>query len=165
MSVTLRKEEAGDEKAISSLTKAAFLNMPESDGSEPIIVERLRSENDLALSLVASDGGELVGHIAFSPVTISDGTQDWFGLGPVSVAPDSQNQGIGSQLIRKGIATMQERGACGIVLLGSDTYYPRFGFAHDPELIYPGPPPNYFQRLVLTGQPPKGTVRYAPAFG
>ena len=163
--ITLRPEQAGDEATIFAITEAAFRDMPFSDGDEPELVNTLRADRDLALSLVAEDGEGIVGHIAFSPVTISDGTKDWYGLGPVSVTPDLQRSGIGSKLIRRGIADMRALGAKGIILLGSDEYYPRFGFEHDPGLQYPGPPPEYFQRLVLDGPAPRGIVKYAPAFG
>jgi putative acetyltransferase len=114
---------------------------------------------------VAQDAGRIAGHIAFSPVTIADGSAHWFGLGPASVWPDLHGQGIGSALIRRGIADLQAQGAKGIVLLGSPDYYGRFGFEHDPALTYPGPPPEYFQRLVLAGPAPCGAVTYAHAFG
>ena len=98
-------------------------------------------------------------------MTISDGTPSWYGLGPVSVTPELQGEGIGSTLIRRGISELGATGAGGIVLLGDPAYYSRFGFAHDPALAYPGPPAEYFQRLVLAGSAPTGTVTYAPAFG
>ena len=162
----IREERAGDQSAIYALTKAAFAPMPFTDGDEQDLVDRLRADGDLTLSLVAESDGAIVGHIAFSPVRMSDGSRDWFGLGPVSVAPELQRSGIGSALIRRGIAMMEEvHGANGIILLGSNEYYPRFGFAHDPELTYPGPPPEYFQRLVLHGSAPKGVARFSPAFG
>ena len=161
----IREERAGDQSAIFALTKAAFAPMPFSDGDEPELIDHLRADGDLTLSLVAERDGVIVGHIAFSPVSISDGTRDWFGLGPVSVTPGLQRSGIGSALIRRGIAMMEEvHRANGIILLGSNEYYPRFGFEHDPELKYPGPPPEFFQRLVLQGAPPKGVVRYSKAF-
>ncbi len=162
--VTLRPEAPGDERPIYVLTTAAFLDMPFSDGDEQDLVDALRDHGDLTLSLVAEDSDGIVGHIAFSPVTISDGTSEWYGLGPVSVKPDLQRQGIGSMLIKRGIADLRERGARGIILLGSPEYYARFGFEHDPELQYPGPPAEYFQRLVLEGKAPSGIVRYARAF-
>ena len=139
--------------------------MEYSDGDEQHLVDRLRKDGDLTLSLVAEDATRIVGHIAFSPVTISDGTQDWYGLGPVSVWPELQRKGIGGALIRRGIADMRAMGARGIVLLGSNEYYPRFGFVHEPQLTYPGPPPEYFQCLAIDGDLPRGTVAYAPAFG
>ena len=166
MSITIRPERPGDERAIHALTEAAFRDMPHADGDEQDLVDRLRADGDLVLSLVATNMDEaIVGHIAFSPVTISDGTRDWFGLGPVSVIPSAQRGGIGAALVERGIADMRERGARGIVLLGDPNYYARFGFEHDPQLAYPGPPAEYFQRLVLTDDAPAGTVRYAPAFG
>ncbi|QPD00553.1 N-acetyltransferase [Qipengyuania soli] len=161
----IRPEQPGDEATIHALTEAAFRDMPFSDGDEQDLVDRLRADGDLTLSLVAEDAGKILGHIAFSPVSISDGSEDWFGLGPVSVCPELHGQGIGSLLIRRGIADLSDIGARGIVLLGSPEYYGRFGFGHDPLLAYPGPPPEYFQRLVLNGPPPAGVVTYAPAFG
>ncbi len=163
--ITIRPERAGDEAVIHELTEAAFRDMPFSEGDEQDLVDALRSDGDLALSLVADDGTRIVGHIAFSPVAISDGTLDWYDLGPVSVWPELHGQGIGSALVRRGIADMRAKEAKGIVLLGSPDYYGRFGFEHDPQLRYPGPPPEYFQRLVLDGPAPNGIVRYVPAFG
>ena len=163
--VTIRPEDAGDESAIFALTEAAFANMPFSDGDEQHLVERLRADGDLALSLVAEDAERIVGHIAFSRVSISDGAQDWYGLGPVSVWPELQGRGIGGALIKRGIADLRQTGAKGVVLLGSPDYYARFGLAHEPQVTFPGPPPEYFQALVLDGDLPSGEVTYARAFG
>lgn len=165
IAITIRPEAPGDEETIFALTEAAFADMPFSDGDEQHLVTRLRDDGDLTLSLVAEDGERIVGHIAFSPVTISDGTTGWFGLGPVSVWPEIHHRGIGGALIKRGIADMRASGAKGIVLLGSNEYYPRFGFAHDPQLSYPGPPPEYFQAVLLDGDMPQGVVSYAPGFG
>ncbi|MEE4153580.1 MAG: N-acetyltransferase [Erythrobacter sp.] len=164
VAITIRPEREGDEEAIHRLTEAAFREMEFSDGNEHHLVDALRREGDLALSLVAEDAVRIVGHIAFSRVTISDGAPDWFGLGPVSVWPELHRQGIGSALIRRGIADLRALGAKGIVLLGSPDYYSRFGFVHEPHLRYPGPPAQYFQCLLLDGPLPEGEVRYAPAF-
>ena len=163
--IAIRPERAGDEAVIHALTEAAFRDMLFSDGDEQDLVDALRRDGDLSLSLVAEDAERIVGHIAFSPVSISDGTKDWYGLGPVSVWPELHHQGVGSALVRRGISDMRAAGAKGIVLLGSPEYYERFGFEHDPALQYPGPPAEYFQRLVLDGPPPAGVVAYAPAFG
>lgn len=163
--VVIRAERPGDEAAIHRLTAAAFRDMPFSQRNEQHLVDALRRDGDLALSLVAEQGETIVGHIAFSPVAISDGTAGWFGLGPVSVWPADQGKGIGGALIRSGVAALRQQGAAGIVLLGSPAYYARFGFRQVPKLRYPGPPPEYFQCLVLTGDGPEGEVRYPPAFG
>lgn len=162
--ITIRHERPGDEAIIHCLTEAAFRDMPFSEGDEQHLVDALRRDGDLALSLVAENAARIVGHIAFSRVTISDGTPDWYDLGPVSVWPELHHQGIGSALIRNGIDDLRELGAAGIVLLGSPGYYGRFGFRHEPRLRYPGPPPEYLQCLVLTGDLPEGEVTYAPAF-
>jgi putative acetyltransferase len=164
VTVAIRPEALGDEDSIRSLTRCAFAEAPRSDGSEAAIIDRLRAEGDLALSLVAEADGTIVGHIAFSPVSIADGTSRWFGLGPVSVSPERQGGGIGSRLVRRGLDRMTALGAHGIVLLGNPDFYRRFGFAHDPELKYPGPPQAYFQRMVIGGPAPSGVVSYAPAF-
>ncbi|MFW5633750.1 MAG: GNAT family N-acetyltransferase [Erythrobacter sp.] len=165
LAITIRPEAPGDEEAIRDLTSAAFEGVQHSDGSEPAIVDRLRRDGDLALSLVAQDETGIVGHIAFSRVTISDGAQRWYGLAPVSVWPELHHRGVGGTLVRRGIADLAERGARGIVLLGEPDYYARFGFRHEPQLVYPGPPPEYFQCLLLEGDLPRGEVSYAPAFG
>ena len=163
--IAIRPEEPRDHAAIGVVTQAAFADTPHSDGSEVRIIERLRSDGDLTLSLVAEDGERIVGHVAVSPVQISDGSPGWYGLGPIAILPSLQRRGIGSRLMQRAIADMRMRGARGLVLLGDPAYYSRFGFEHDPALRYPGPLPEYFQRLAVAGDAPSGTVRYAPAFG
>ena len=165
MSATIRPERVGDWSAIQGVVAAAFDGHPHSDGSEPGIVEALRADGDLAISLVAEEGGAIVGHVAFSPVSVSDGSEGWFGLGPVAVDPARQGEGIGTALIERGMDLLRDRGAAGCVVLGDPAYYARFGFAHDPALIYPGPPPEYFQRLVIGSSGARGVVAYARAFG
>lgn len=82
----IRDETLSDQAAIFALTTAAFAPMPYSDGSEPAIIDGLRNDGDLALSLVATEAGIIVGHITFSPVSIDGVDNHWFGIGPVSVA-------------------------------------------------------------------------------
>jgi predicted N-acetyltransferase YhbS len=163
---TLRPERASDEAAIAAVVTAAFADHPHSAGSEAFIVQRLRDAGELTLSLMAHDPeGTILAHVAFSPVSTAAGVEGWYGLGPVSVIPARQREGIGSALIRDGLARLEALGAAGCVVLGEPAYYGRFGFAHDPALTYPGPPPRYFQRLLLRGENPRGEVRYSAAFG
>ena len=169
--IKIRDERATDTAAISALTTAAFADAPHSDGTEAAIIDALRANEALTLSLVAEDdAGAIVGHIAFSPVVITDAdgnkAQDWYGLGPVSVAPALQGEGIGAGLIRKGLARLKTSGADGCVLLGDPAYYARFGFMADAGPTYPGPPPEYFQALAFPGHAmARGVVTYDAAFG
>lgn len=161
----IRPEQPDDEVAISSLITTAFVGAEHSNGTEAEIVERLRGASALTLSLVASDEGTVVGHVAFSPVTIDDRDYGWFGLGPVAVAPHRQGEGIGASLVEQGLRRLRAQGANGCVVLGEPEYYARFGFRPDERLIYPGPPAEYFQALAFGTGTPSGTVAYHPAFG
>ena len=165
--LTIREEQPSDIPAIHALTRAAFAKATHADGNEQDIVDALRADGDLTLSLVATNMDEaIIGHIAFSPVAISDGTQGWYGAGPVSVMPTRQRTGIGSELAEDGIERLRKIGARGIVLLGDPGYYGRFGFSCDPGLFLRDAPPEYFQVRALTDDPrPKGEVTYAPGFG
>lgn len=165
MSWTIREEQPGDEEAIRALVERAFDGHHHSDGTEADIVDRLRRERTPMLSLVAERGDRIIGHIAFSPVSISDGSKGWFGLGPLSVEPDCQNDGIGSALCLKGLERLRSDGAGGCVVLGEPGYYARFGFAHDPALAFPGVPQEYFQCVLFDDEMPAGEVSYARAFG
>lgn len=160
----VRPERSGDETAIRRLTEAAFAGADHSSGTEGAIVDALRERGALTLSLVADEDGRILGHAAFSPVTIDGQAGDWFGLGPVSVDPDRQGQGIGAALIRAGLDRLKSRGATGCVVLGDPAYYGRFGFSAAHALRYPGAPDAYFQSLVLAGEPPAGQVAYDPGF-
>ena len=161
----IRAEVPSDIASIRAVTAAAFANVPFSDQREPAIVDALRRAGGLSVFLVATENGEIVGHVAFSPVLIDGAAGGWYGLGPVSVRPDRQRQGVGKELITRGLEELRNRGAGGCVVFGEPAYYGRFGFVCDPELRFAGAPPGYFQRLAFKGSPPKGEVTYHPAFG
>jgi putative acetyltransferase len=163
--VVVRPEVPGDVDAIFAITRAAFTGHPHSQGTEPYIVNWLRSAGGLTLSLVATVEGRAVGHVAFSPVTLSDGTEGWFGLGPVSVLPGLQRRGIGTALIQEGLARLRATGAAGVVLVGDPAYYGRFGFRHRPELTLADVPPAVFLALPLAGPIPRAGVTFHEAFG
>ena len=164
MSVAIRAERAGDEAAIHRLTQAAFNGHPHSDGTEPAMVAALRQRGELSLSLVAEDGARIVGHAAFSPVTLSDGEEGWLALGPISVDPARQGEGIGRALVEAGAAQLRDGGAKGVVLDGDPELYRRFGFRRDTPLFIEGPLAPYFQALPFTDRPPAASVTFAPAF-
>lgn len=160
----VRPEAPGDADAIRAITRLAFESAPHSDGTEAAIVDALRAADALTVSLVAEDDGELIGHAAFSPVSIEGEHGGWFGLGPVSVAPERQGQRIGTALIREGLELLKSSGARGCVVLGDPAYYGRFGFSSDHALRYGDIPPQYFQSLAFSEERPAGEVAYHPAF-
>ena len=160
----IRPELPADEEAISTVISAAFLNAEHSAGNEARIVDALRKAGSLAVSLVATEKGKVGGHVAFSPVTIDGLNNGWFGLGPVAVIPDRQRTGIGSALIKAGLARIRNRRSRGCVVLGDAGYYRRFGFTSDPNLRLADVPPEYFQRLLFDEQPCSGMVKYHAAF-
>jgi putative acetyltransferase len=165
--MTIRPESPADAPAIAGLTERAFLDAPHTSHTEHLIVDALRSAGQLAVSLVAVDdgAGDLVGHVALSPVTISDGSPGWFGLGPISVEPDRQRAGIGTRLMQAALADLIARGASGCVLVGDPAFYTRFGFILDGRLIVPGIPPEFVLSLALGDAPtPSGTVGFHEAF-
>jgi putative acetyltransferase len=162
--VILRRETAGDADAIRALTQDAFRTAPHADGTEHLIIDRLRAAGALSLSLVAEIDGAVAGHVAFSPVTVSDGSAGWYGLGPIAVDPARQGRGIGSALVRTGLAHLRAAGASGAVLLGDPAYYGRFGFAAGPARRLDGVPPAYFLYLAFSPVYGEGTVSYHPAF-
>lgn len=164
MEVTIRKETANDLVAIGKVVADAFEHHPHSNQTEHLLVDRLRQAGALSISLVAEADGIIVGHIAFSPVTISGNDCDWYGLAPVSVLPEFQGEGIGSRLIRAGMSQLREMGAKGCVLLGEPEFYGRFGFLVRDGLTLPGVPPEYFLALQFTEEEIQGEVLYHQAF-
>lgn len=162
--IVIRPETAADVDAIRDLTVAAFETLAISGHTEQFIIAALRAAESLTLSLVAEMDGRVVGHIAFSPVTISDGTRNWYGLGPVSVLPACQRQGIGMALIREGLSRLRGLGARGVCLVGHPEYYRRFGFGIEPGLVLEGVPPEVFFALSFDGRVPRGTVTFHEAF-
>ncbi|MGY6270334.1 GNAT family N-acetyltransferase [Achromobacter denitrificans] len=159
----IRPESPRDREAIFTLTQDAFKNLAHSGQTEGYIIDALREAGALTLSLVAWEDDGIVGHAAFSPVTISDGSADWYGLGPLAVRPDRQGRGIGAALLREGLARLEASGAAGCVVLGDPGYYGRFGFACAPALTYPGVPPEYFMALAFK-HPARGEVAYHAGF-
>lgn len=161
-----RAERDGDADAIRAVTEAAFRDAPHADGNEHLIVDALREAGALAVSLVAEEDGAVIGHAAASRVAIDGASDaDWYGLGPVSVAPARQRAGVGSTLVRAALQTLRELEAAGCVLLGDPAYYGRFGFEAAAPLVLPDVPPAYFQAVAFRGRKPEGIVAYHAAFG
>lgn len=163
--VVIRNETSADENAITEVTVAAFKTLDISHHTEQFIVAALRAAGALAVSLVAELDGRVVGHIAFSPVALSDGTRDWYGLGPVSVLPEHQRQGIGQALVKEGLSRLKALHAQGCCLVGHPEYYRQFGFRNAPGLALEGVPPEFFFALPFDGPMPQGAVAFHEAFG
>ncbi|MBD9629226.1 GNAT family N-acetyltransferase [Pseudomonas sp. PDM19] len=164
MPYEIRRERPEDVAVIAEVTTAAFAVAEHRSGTEGAIVDALRTAGALSVSLVATLEGEVVGHVAFSPVTLDGADLGWYGLGPVSVRPDLHGRGIGAVLIRAGLERLNALGAKGCVVLGDPAYYPRFGFRQDPAIQYAGVPPEYFMALSLDGSTAAGQVAYHSGF-
>lgn len=165
LAMIIRTEQPTDIPGIHQLTAAAFAPKSFSDGSEPKVIDDLRIIGDLALSLIAEQDSLLLGHVAFSPVTVSELNTKWYGLGPISVTPDLQHQGIGSALINEGLNILRGKGAGGCVLVGDPNYYCKFGFKSDGKLHCAGFPDEHVQWISFDGQNPTGQLFFSAAFG
>ncbi len=164
--IKIREETLGDRTAIREVNELAF-GTPE----EVELVDRLRSDGLVLASLVACDGGEVVGHILFSelPIETAGRTIRGAALAPMAVRPDRQRQGLGSALVRRGLEACRALGVEAVVVLGHPAYYPRFGFSVETarllEAPFSGPA---FMALELTPgalDGVSGRVRYPPPFG
>jgi putative acetyltransferase len=122
MHVEIREEQPGDEAAVRAVNDEAF-----GQALEGRIVDALRANGAVALSLVAVHDGQIVGHILYSPASI-DGKVDGAALGPMAVLPSAQRMGVGSRLVEAGIRSLEASGCPFIIVLGHPEYYPRFGF-------------------------------------
>jgi putative acetyltransferase len=162
--IRIRPEVEADRPAIFDLTRRAFAPMPFAAGDEQVLIGVLRDLGVLSLSLVAEREGEVVGHVALSPVTHESGEAGWFGLGPISVEPALQRQGVGGALIAEARRWLSDQGAQGCILTGDPAYYPRHGFLPAPRHAPEAEPAEYFMVLALCGRIPDGRFRFHPAF-
>lgn len=162
--IVVRDETIADFDAITRVTVEAFTTLAISNHTEQFIIEALRAAGALTISLVAKKDGHVIGHIAFSPATISDGTDAWYGLGPVSVLPEYQRQGIGKALIREGLSRLMQMGARGCCVVGHPDYYGKFGFQNLPGLLVEGVPPEVFFALSFDNHIPRGVVTFHEGF-
>lgn len=163
MSLVIRPETPADREAIHAVHVGSFPT-----AIEARLVDALREARRLWISLVAVEEDRVVGHVAFSPVTLA-GAEDGVGLGPVAVLPEWRRRRIADRLIREGLARCRDLGHGFVVLLGDPQYYRRFGFAPAAErgLLDDYGGGEAFQVLELrpTAIPAGGgAVHYAPEF-
>lgn len=161
----IRAESAGDATRIWLVNAAAF-----PDNTEANLVDRLR-QRTTCISLVATGGDDVVGHILFTPVELEGHAElSVAGLAPMAVLPEEQNRGIGTQLVQEGIRRCRDRAIDAIVVLGHKHYYPRFGFVPASRYAIKSEfdvPDDVFMILQLTPgglDGVSGLVRYDPAF-
>ena len=163
--ITIRAEQPSDYSAIYHVTQTAFKDRPYADGDEHELITHLRNRGALSVSLVAVHNHQVVGQITFSPATLQNGEGLWFALGPVSVTPERQHQGIGTQLIETGLNAVAALQAYGCILTGDPRYYQRFGFQMSPSTCPEEEDPAYFMVKLLRGPTlPHGRFRFHPAF-
>ena len=167
MTVTVRKECDRDATHVREINLRAFGQSDEAD-----MVDRLRKSCPEAISLVAEVENQLVGHILFSPVVIESPSDHVHGMGlaPMSVLPEFQRQGIGSQLVETGLEVVRVAGSPFVVVIGHPKFYPRFGFAraslHGIASEYDDVPDEAFMIVVFDGSALKGksgVAKYHPA--
>lgn len=167
--ITIREETLQDAAFVRRVNELAF-----EQPNEAVLVERLRASCEDLLSLVATDGEDVVGHILFSPVTVTgtDGSKvAGMGLAPMAVVPGHQRQGVGSALIVRGLELLVDRDCPYVIVLGHSTYYPRFGFVpasqHGLTCQWEGIPDDAFMVLPLDTDRMRGlagVARYLPEF-
>ncbi len=166
----IRTEKPADYPGVEALVYQAFLTAEQRDGMEQDLVRRLRQSTAFIpeLSLVAEHDGSLVGYILLTEVTING--HKALALAPLAVAPAYQRQGIGTALIKQSHLIAQKLGYPCIVVLGSDTYYPRFGYQPTAKYGITAPfavPSEFYQVYPLVSDLTdiNGVVAYAPEFG
>jgi putative acetyltransferase len=162
--IAIRSENNADIGEITEVTAAAFKTLEISNHTEQFIIAALREAKALTVSLVAELDSRVIGHIAFSPVTMSDDTPNWYGLGPVSVLPECQRKGIGKALIQEGLARIKDLNAQGCCLVGHPNYYRNFGFRNVSGLVHAGVPQEVFLALSFDGHVPQGEVTLHEGF-
>lgn len=162
--MSIRSEKPADIEAITEVTERAFEDHSFRLQTEHLIIRDLRAAGALTISLVAEADGRVVGHIAFSPVTISDGTKNWYGLGPLSVLPEYQGRRIGTALVTSGLTLLKSMGGEGCVIVGLPVFYSRFGFKNSSQLSHEGVPQEVFVVKSLVDRMPSGMVEFHPAF-
>ena len=161
-----KPEDSEDRLAIRSIQEAAFGRRHEAD-----LVDGLRSEGVVLVSLVAELDARIVGHILFSRMSIetASGCLPAAALAPMAVLPSHQRRGIGARLIRRGLALLRRRGERIVIVLGHPDYYPRFGFSSDKARDLESPfPPRAFMAMELSPDALdgiRGRVRYPASFG
>lgn len=166
----IRQETQNDYKKVYELIKEAFTTAEQADGNEQDLVEKLRHGDSYIteLSLIAEINGELVGHIMFTKAKV--GNEVILVLAPLSVKPEYQKQGIGAHLIKEGHKIAKTLGYQYSFVLGSEYYYPKFGYIPAEQFgvtVPNGINSSNFMAINLQeiAKPLNGNVIFAKEFG
>jgi putative acetyltransferase len=160
--VTIRLEQPADAQPVRDLLEASFPGFQEAE-----LVDSLRRDRDIVLSLAAEDQGVVIGYIAFSRLMVEGGESPFaaVALAPIAVYTEYQQQGVATRLIREGHACLAALGETLSVVLGEPAYYGRFGYSNRRvarfESDYQSP---YLMGLSFGAAPWEGRLVYAPAF-
>ena len=124
--ITFRQEEPGDQLAIRRVNEHGF-----GGGEEAVLVDALRQANAVVLSMVALDGEDIIAHILFTEVLLTQADTQFaaLGLGPMAVLPSHQRKGIGSQLLEIALDKCRRLDYDFVVVLGHPEFYSKFGFS------------------------------------
>lgn len=160
----IRAETSHDHHTIAELITKAFETAPHSSGAEAAIVERLRAQGALRLSLIAEQDGQMVGHVAVSSGAVG-AEENWRCIGPIAVRPSHQGKGFGAALMEEVLARAHAEEADGVALVGDPAYYHRFGFAPQPGVWVPGISDEVVLLRPFGRARPSGVLRFAPGFG
>lgn len=162
--IVLRPEVASDAEAISHVHMDAFKTHPVSNQTEHLIIKKMRERHDLTVSLVATLDSTVVGHIAFSKITVGGLSSNWHLLGPLAVSPVHQRHGIGSQLVLQGLEELQSLKPDGCLLYGDPDYYHRLGFSPSDRFHHDGIPSHMLLAITYAQTDSHGAIQFHPAF-
>lgn len=159
-----RFEIPSDIPEISKLVETAFLDLEISQNNEHRILDALREANALSLSMIYEENGEILGHVALSPVKISSGDGSCFGLGPIAVKREERHRGIGSALVIRSLEMLRTSNASACFLVGNPDFYSHHGFVADSRYTLSGVPPEFFMVYTFRDDLSAGEVSFHPAF-
>lgn len=160
MTHIIRPDTSADYEAVTKVNDLAF-----GETAPSRIIKELRESGDALWSRVLMEGEELIGHVQFYKVTV-DGKNIGVGLGPVSIHPDHQRKGFGSQLIRAGLEQVDTQKHAIMFVLGHVEYYPRFGFSSElgAQFKSPWPRPAFMAMKLSDAAPDTGDLTFPNAY-
>ncbi len=161
---SIRSAQPQDKRAIESLLRRAFADVPYSNQNEHELVAALQSAGKMALEIVAESGGDIVGYLSFTRAQMDGLGGEIYCLAPLAVDPGRHRSGIGSALTEAGLNLLRSDGAAACVVYGDPAYYGRFGFGLNPDVTSPGLEQQYFQVLFFGSKQTQGSVTLDPLF-